>query len=211
MGTGAWLSWHLIPLQQRNLQQSRVPGPQAILVRTRGGTSPAALASLQQVVATINKSPEAPAGGVTGVLRPAEIVNYRSMGTIPTLLGIALALGATAALMLTLVASVRRRRHELALLKTFGFSRRQLASVVTWQSTVAAVIGIVIGIPLGIFMGRTLWNVFAHSIHAVPQPTIPAITVIAIGVGALVLANLIALVPGLQAARTRTAVLLQAE
>jgi ABC-type antimicrobial peptide transport system permease subunit len=211
MGTGAWLSWHLIPAQQRNLQQSSIPGPQAILVRTRGGTSPVALASLQQITATLNKSPDMPAGGVTGVLRPAEIVNYRSMGTIPTLLGVALALGAIAALMLTLVTSVRRRQHELALLKTFGFTRRQLASVVTWQATVAAGIGIVIGIPLGIFAGRTLWNMFAHSIHAVPQPTIPVTTIIAIGVGALVLANLVALVPGLHAARTRTAVVLQAE
>jgi hypothetical protein len=211
MGTGAWLSWHLIPLQQRNLQQSAVPGPQAILIRTRGGTSPAGLASLQRVSALLSKGPDGVTSGVTGVLRPAEIVNYRSMGTIPTVLGFALALGATAALMLTLVASVRRRRHDFALLKTFGFTRRQLASVVSWQSTVAAGIGIVIGIPLGIVAGRALWNVFAHSIYAVPHPTIPATTILAIGVGAVLLAILVALVPGLQAARTRTAVLLQGE
>ena len=59
-----------------------------------------------------------------GPQRPAEIVNYRSMGTTPGLLAGGLAVGAVAALGLTLVASVRRRRRELALLKSFGFTQR---------------------------------------------------------------------------------------
>ena len=44
-------------------------------------------------------------------------------------------------LVLTLVASVRRRRRELALLKTLGFTHRQLAAVVAWQSTIAVALG----------------------------------------------------------------------
>ena len=117
------------------------------------------------------------------VLRPAEIVNYRSMGTTPALLGVTLAAGAVAALALTLVSSVRRRRRELALLKTLGFTRRQLAAVVAWQSTVAVAIGIVIGVPLGIVIGRWLWDLFARAIHAVPQPTVPAVTIVLVAVG----------------------------
>ena len=44
--------------------------------------------------------------------RPAEIANYRSMGTTPAILGVTLAAGAVVALGLTLVASVRRRRRK---------------------------------------------------------------------------------------------------
>ena len=212
MGTGALLDEHLIPPGQRNLQQSAVPGPQAVLLRIDKSAAPtAALHSLDAIVNTLNRSPDGPISGITDVLRPAEIVNYRSAGSTPAVLGAALAVGALSALALTLAASVRRRRRELALLKTLGFTRRQLGAVVAWQSTIAVTIGVIIGIPVGIVLGRTLWNLFAGQIHAVPAPTTPALVIALIAVGALVLANLVAAVPGYLAARTRTAVLLHAE
>ena len=97
------------------------------------------------------------------------------------------------------------------MLKTLGFTRRQLAAVVAWQSTIAVAIGVIIGIPLGVLLGRTLWDRFARQIHAVPAPTTPALTVALIAIGALAVANLVAAIPGYLAARTRTAVLLHAE
>jgi putative ABC transport system permease protein len=145
------------------------------------------------------------------VQRPAEIVNYRSMGTTPAILGAALGAGAAAALALTLVASVRRRRRDLALLKTIGLSRRQLGAVVAWQSSVAVAIGTVVGVPLGIVVGRSLWQLFANEINAVPTPSVPALSIALIAAGALVLANVIAFFPGRIAARTPTALLLRAE
>jgi hypothetical protein len=69
--------------------------------------------SLSRIDATLNASPDS-AGGVVGVLRQAEIANYRSIGALPGLLGGAVVVGAVIALGLTLVASVRRRRRELA-------------------------------------------------------------------------------------------------
>ena len=145
------------------------------------------------------------------VQHPAEIVNYRSMGSTPVLLGAALAAGAVTALGLTLIASVRRRRHDLALLKTIGFTRRQLSATIAWQATVVVAIGTVIGIPVGIIIGRSLWDVFARAIEVVPQPTVSVLTVALIAVGALMLANVVAAIPARQAAGTRTAVLLRAE
>ena len=143
--------------------------------------------------------------------RPAEIVNYRSMGAMPAVLAGALAAAAVAALGLTLVASVRRRRRDFALLKTLGFTRRQLAGAVAWQSTVLAVIGLAIGIPLGVVAGRLLWLAFARQLSAIPDPVVPASSIVLAAVTALVLANVVAAFPGRQAARTPPAVLLRAE
>ena len=212
MGTGALLSSQLFSADQLNQQSSSIAGPNAVLVRVDKTAQPSvALRSLQRISNTLSNGPDGPTSGVVSVLRPAEIVNYRSMGTTPALLGAALAAGAVAALGLTLVASVRRRRRELALLKTLGFTRRQLAAVVAWQSTIAVGIGVVVGVPVGIILGRSLWDLFARAIHAVPQPTVPALTISLVAVGALVLANVVAAAPGRQAARTRTALLLHAE
>jgi len=199
MGTGALLPYQLIP----GAAASR---PNDIYVTLRPGANQAAArAELQRVV------PAANGGQVIAVQRPAEIVNYRSMGATPAFLGAALAAGAVAALALTLFASVRRRRRDLALLKTIGFTRRQLAAAVAWQSSIAVAIGAVFGVPLGIALGRFIWDLFAREISVVPEPTVPGPAIFLITVGALVLANVVAAVPGRMAGRTPTALLLRAE
>jgi ABC-type lipoprotein release transport system permease subunit len=99
----------------------------------------------------------------------------------------------------------------LALLKTLGFTHRQLALAVAWQATTTAVIGVIVGVPLGIVIGRELWTLFARSINAVPDPTIPTLSLAIVGVGALMFANLVAVFPGRGAARTPAALALRAE
>jgi ABC-type lipoprotein release transport system permease subunit len=149
--------------------------------------------------------------GVLGVQRPAEILNYGSLGRTPAYLGAGLAAGALVALALTLAASVRRRRRDLALLKTLGFTERQLAATVAWHSTTSVTIGVIAGVPLGIALGRWMWDLFAQEISAVPAPSVPVLAVVLIAVGALVLANVVAVIPALLAARTPTALVLRAE
>lgn len=210
IGTGAVLSDSLIPAADRGFGD--LPGsPQAILVRFRRGTNPAtASKSLKRIAGSLDVLGHGPPS-VLPVQRPAEIVNYRSMGTTPTALGAGLASGALVALALTLVASVRRRRRDLALLKTLGLTRRQLVAVVASQSSVAAATGIVLGVPLGIVLGRSLWKLFAYQVHVIPAPSIPAWPIVFIAVGALVLANVVAAIPGRTAAGVPTALLLRAE
>src|ERR1019366_1254312 len=211
MGTGALLSYTLIPVAARDPFNDPTTGPQEIFVNFRPGVNhKAAMASLNRIATQLTNTFNF--GVFVGpVLRPAEIINYRSMGTTPAVLGSALAIGAVVALGLTLVASVRRRRRDLALLKTLGFTRRQLASVVAWQSSVAVAIGTAVGVPLGIGLGRFLWIVFADEIHAVPTPSVPTLSIVLIAAGALVLANVVGAIPGRIAAQTPTALLLRAE
>lgn len=137
--------------------------------------------------------------------------HYRSVGSTPIILALGLAVGAMLALGLTLASSVRRRRRDLALLKTLGFTRRQLTAAIAWQASVTAGIGAILGIPLGVVVGRELWTLFARSINAVPDPTVPVVSVALVGVASLVFANLVAALPGRSAAQTSPALVLRAE
>ena len=214
MGSGAVASTSEFTAALLNLQGATIPGPNLILVRVRPGVNlAAARRSLEQINTKINAIPAASglAGGVISVLRPAEIVNFRSMGTTPAVLAAGLAVGAIAALGFSLAASVSRRRRVLALLKALGFTQRQLAASIAWQASVAALVGCVVGIPLGIVLGRDLWLLFAGSIYAVPQPTVPIWSMVFVGVGALVFANLVAAIPGRSAALTPASLVLRAE
>jgi hypothetical protein len=213
MGTGALFSDALVSAEFLDSGNgSANNGPNSIFVRVRGATTDptASLHSLQRIAETLGTGPD---GGVTvaSVERPAEIVNYRSTGSTPAFLGAGLAAGAVVALGLTLIASVRRRRRDLALLKTLGFTGRQLAAAVAWQSSIAVGIGTVVGLPLGAVLGRIVWDLFAHQINVVPAPSVPVLSVVFIALGTLVVANVIAALPGRIAARTPTALLLRSE
>ena len=223
MGTGMLMTFQMLPKAFATaLDSSSDPaldGPNLAFVRVKSDApAAAALASLQRIARATDKAFAAEPGGaqgngivVQGVQRPAEIVNYRTIGIIPVLLVSGLALGVIVALALTLVASVRLRRRDLALLKAVGFVRWQLAAAVAWQATVAAVVGIVIGIPLGIVAGRWLWTLFARQIYAVPDPTVSVLSLVLVAVGTVVLANAVAAIPARTAARTPIALMLRSE
>jgi hypothetical protein len=211
MGTGALVSSALIPASVSNPNGVTPAGPNAILVRMRSDADPGPSLRALRGIADKLTLPENYGVTLLTAQRPAEIINYRSMGTVPGYLGAGLGAGAVTALGFTLVASVRRRRRDLALLKTIGFTHRQLAATVAWQSSVAVGIGTAVGIPLGIVLGRFLWDLFAHDINAVPFPTVPGLPIVFIAVGAFVLANIVATLPGRMAANTPTALLLRAE
>jgi hypothetical protein len=220
MGTGALLADRDLPAAFLRATKSPDPtldGPSLVFVRTHAKVSPSeGLRDMDRIVAlaakAFSRDPNAVGDSVIilPVERPAEIVNYQSTGGTPVLLASGLATGAVIALAVALVATVRKRRQDLALLKTLGFTKGQLAITLTWQATVTAIVGIVIGVPVGIAAGRQLWIIFARSIDAVPEPSVP-LSIILVAAGALVLANLVAAVPGRVAASTPAAIILRGE
>jgi hypothetical protein len=223
MGTGAVISEGIEPAALQRALTNRyatLNGPEFVFVRMRNGVSDATgLADMSRIATAAAKAFTAVPHGlgagdtitVMSVLRPAEIVDYRSMGVTPVLLAGSLAAGAIVALGLTLAASVRRRRRDLALLKALGFTKAQLSASVAVHSTVVAIIGLLVGLPLGIVLGRLLWVLFAREIYAVPTPTVPMLALVLLAIGALVLVNLAAAIPGRIAARMPTALLLREE
>jgi MacB-like periplasmic core domain len=185
--------------------------PSTIAIDLVPGTTAAQRAQLVHRIVAAN--PDQTPGG-TYELRSAlaaAIVNARQMGGQPIALALGLAAAAALALTLTVLSSVRRRRHELALLKTLGMTRGQLRSVIAWQTSLTLLIAVAIGGPLGVAGGRLAWQSFAGSLGAMPVSEIPVAGLI-LGLLALVLAgNLLCTGPAAIAARTRPAIALRAE
>jgi predicted lysophospholipase L1 biosynthesis ABC-type transport system permease subunit len=96
-------------------------------------------------------------------------------------------------------------------LKTLGFTRRQLRQAVAWQATTIAAIALLVGLPVGVAAGRWAWRYLAAQLGVLPEPAVPLTAIIIAIPAALVVANLIAAVPGQAAARIQPAVVLRAE
>ena len=223
MGTGALVSSAVEPPAWRRVKTSPDPilnGPQYVFVRlAKGVSAERGLADLQHIAAAANKpsTPTPSAAGndgvsVDGVERPAQIVNYRTIGATPLVLAAGLAAGAVLALGLTLTASVRRRRRDLALLKDPRVhpeaacvrpspgNRPSPPSLASWWGRLSASSS-----------GASSGSCSPTTSRPYPDPTTPALSVSLVALGALVFANLVAALPGRTAARTPTGLLLRAE
>jgi ABC-type lipoprotein release transport system permease subunit len=130
---------------------------------------------------------------------------------MPFFIAALFAAAASAALAHALVTSIRRRRRDLAILKTLGFTREQVVATVAWQATTVAAIGVLIGLPLGLAVGRFTYNLFAADLGVVPDVVTPAGITLLIIPAAILLANLTAVLPGWSAARIQPAIVLRAE
>jgi ABC-type lipoprotein release transport system permease subunit len=172
------------------------------LIRFRGGADRAgALASLRRSFP----------GTVLTPYPPSEVENLRRIDSLPFVLAGLLGLLAATTIAHALVTSVRRRRRDLAILKTLGFQRGQVSATVAWQASTLAVIAAIIGLVAGVAGGRWLWVFYASRLGVRPEPVIPLALLIAILPGVVALSNLIAALPARGAARTRPALVLRTE
>jgi len=130
---------------------------------------------------------------------------------VPLIFASLFTLAALATLIHVLITSVRRRRKDLAILRTLGFKRRQVASAVAWQSVVLAVVALVIGVPAGILIGRLGWSLFATNLGVVSVPVVAWLPAMAAIPVTIAVAVLISIGPALAARRTRPAAVLRAE
>jgi hypothetical protein len=148
---------------------------------------------------------------VAGLQRPSDIVSYEHVRSTPLVLAGVLALLAVATVAHALVTAVRRRRRDLSLLKTLGFSRRQVSASVAWQATTLGAVALVIGVPLGVIIGRWSWTALANDLGTVARPVVPLLAVLGAVPAVLLLVNAVAFVPGRIAARLRPAAVLRTE
>jgi hypothetical protein len=179
------------------------PGQEAnaAWIRVRPGAGRAA------VLARLQVRTDGPSSAVI----PADVTSFGGVGGMPGLITAVFAVAAAAALAHALLTSVRTRRRDIAVLMTLGFTRPQVVRTVATQATTIALAGLLVGLPLGIGAGRLLWTVFADHLGVVPEAATPLAAMLLVVPAALLVANLVAAVPAMSAARTRPALVLHAE
>ena len=143
--------------------------------------------------------------------RPGAIVDLDQVRNVPLWLATLAALGATLTVGNLVASEVARRRRDLALVKSIGFSARQVRRAVMWHATTVAVVTVVVAVPVGAVVGRVAWRFVAHTIGVSPTPTMPPLLFLTVLPLAVVVANLVAAVPGRLAARTSVAMALRSE
>jgi hypothetical protein len=180
------------------------------LLRYRPGTDPTAAAAALTSATTKAGCPQGSCA-VTTDQRPSDIKDYGSVRDTPLVLAAVLIVFAVGTLAHVLLTGVRRRRRDLALLKTLGFTRRQVLGTVAWEASAFAAVALLIGLPLGVLAGRWAWTYFAANAGAPTQATVPLPAVLLAIPVTLLLAVLIAAWPGWRAARLRPALILRAE
>jgi FtsX-like permease family len=198
IGEGAALTWdglaRLVPVSAR-------PAHNLLLLRWAPGADPAPSWARLLAVAPHLGLPQ----------RPADVANFGRIQQLPALAAGVVAAVAVAMLAHLLVTSVRRRRRDLAVLKTLGFVRRQVSAAVAWQATTLLVLALVVGLPVGVAAGRWLWRLLATRLYVPVEPVVPLAAILLLIPAALLTANLVAAVPAVVAARTRPALVLRAE
>lgn len=148
---------------------------------------------------------------VLRALPPDEVENLRRVRGLPFALAALLVLLGLATIGHLLVTSVRRRRRDLAVLKTMGFVRRQVAATVAWQASTLAAVALLVGLPLGVAAGRWAWILVNQGVGSLAGPLIPAMPLLLAAPVVVLIANLVAAMPARSAAATRPAVVLRSE
>ena len=149
-------------------------------------------------------------GTVLPAVPPPEVRDLSGVSGLPLTLALVLMLLASGIIAHTLLTSVRRRRRDLAILKTLGFLARQVRATVAWQATAMATASLIVALPVGLAAGRWAWTLLAGQVAIVPAPVISPLTLLAFP-AVLLLANAIAAIPARSAARTQPAVVLRSE
>ncbi|HET6965406.1 MAG TPA: ABC transporter permease [Acidimicrobiales bacterium] len=138
---------------------------------------------------------------VTAPTEPTDVANFGQVQSLPQVLAALMAALAAATMAYLLVTGIRRRRQELAILKTLGFVPAQVSAAVAWQATTVAVVAMIIGIPCGVIGGRAVWSAVAGQMGVVVEPVVPWAAILLLVPAAAAIANLVAAAPALAASR----------
>jgi putative ABC transport system permease protein len=143
--------------------------------------------------------------------RPGEVQNIIGLRNYPRVLAAFTAVLGLFALQNVLVTTLRRRRRELATLRTLGLTPRQTGRCITWQSLSVAGVALALGIPVGAYAGAKVWAVSTRNIGVATDPNLPVLAIAIAALTAVVIAVVASIPVGWQVAHIRPAVVLHAE
>jgi ABC-type antimicrobial peptide transport system permease subunit len=84
----------------------------------------------------------------------------------------------------------------LAILRSLGISRREIATVVLLELLIMAAIGIAIGVPLGARIGTMMVHYYDNDFYGMLEQLQPISAIV--GIGGLLLIVVLAAIPGLR-------------
>ncbi len=128
-------------------------------------------------------------------VRPPEIINARTVQSIPQLVGTIFAVATLTELGVAVALSVRSRRRELGTLRALGFTRGQLHRTVGMQAVATMAAALAVGVPFGLVLGRQTWRAFAGRLGVLTAPSTSLLALVAVVVVALAVAWIVS-VPG---------------
>ena len=142
---------------------------------------------------------------VSSPVEQTAIRNVERIRTLPLALAAMVGVLAISSLAHAVLLSARRQRGQLAILRTLGFSRGQAAAAVRWQATVLGLAAVAIGLPLGVVVGRWGWWTVADQLGVASGPVVPLLAITVVAIAAVLVANVVAVIPAWRAARLRPA------
>jgi predicted lysophospholipase L1 biosynthesis ABC-type transport system permease subunit len=145
------------------------------------------------------------------VEEPVELARLREIEAFPWVLTAFLVLVGLMAIAHAILVTTRRRRGDLAVLRSMGLARRGVYAAISVQALALAALGVVVGVPLGVAAGQALWRSVASSLGVVVIVDVPWLAIAASVVAACACVTLLALLPARAAARARPAYALRAE
>jgi ABC-type lipoprotein release transport system permease subunit len=143
--------------------------------------------------------------------RPGSVTSLRDIADVPMIVAVIAVLMGAAAVAYGLALTVRRRREDLAILRSLGLTPSQTGSVMTWQASVVAIVSVVLGLPIGIGLGRAIWSSVAGRSNLIVRPEVPPLVLFGLAVGALVVALAASVLPSRRARRLQPARVLRGE
>ncbi|MEP7203019.1 MAG: FtsX-like permease family protein [Ilumatobacteraceae bacterium] len=173
-----------------------------VAIDLRDGVDPAAFVkSIRGELAGWDPSASEPLA-YSRPVRPAQISDVAAMRSAPVLIVAAIIVAMAIALTASLDRAARNRRRELAVLRALGYTPKQVHATLRWQAMTIVIVGSVFGVPLGLVAARQLWRGFASGLGIASTSNVPALAIVAIVAGAVVLALVAAAAPARKATST---------
>jgi len=197
-GRGALFDWSILGLLDP--EGAELIAPTMFLVEVEPGRTRAVEEQLRTLFPTSTRAE---------AVEPLDLTNLGDAALLPRALGIVVALLGLGTVAHALLSAVRRRRSELAVLRTMGFVRAQTRRAVAWQALTFGVLALVVGVPLGVAGGRVAWSVAASQLGIPSHPVVPLPALAVVAGAFLLLLVLTALVPAHLASRVTPATALE--
>jgi ABC-type lipoprotein release transport system permease subunit len=180
------------------------PAYDTLVVRLRPGADPQA--ETARLAAEL-----APQDTLVVTKFQTDLLNFGGVAAMPALLGALLSTLALVTIAHLLISSVRRRRRDLAVLRTIGFTRRQVRAAVAWQAATLTAVALATGIPAGLVGGRLAWLAFTRQVGVLPVLRVPALSFGVLVLAALIIALAVSALPARSAAQAKPAGILRSE